>query len=146
MPSEGSSSIRHFGLLISARRSPASAVRRRESSRDLFFAFFQARENPEDEIEIGRDTLRVASEGRRPCEDSPCTVRLAKIMRPSGTCAMPRATILCGAQIGDLFAIEDDLAALAPSRRRRSVRKVVVLPAPFAPIERDDIALLDLGS
>ncbi len=53
--------------------------------------------------------------------------------RPSGTCAMPSATISCGATP----VIDVPASRTVPRDGRTSpeiARRVVVLPAPFAPI------------
>ena len=114
-----------------------------ERAGGLLLALLQARENAEDVVEILRRCLRCRSAGRRPCGDFPCTVRLAKTMRPSGTCARPRATILCGGTFGDVLRRRKVIAAgRALSRGRRWRAASSILPAPFAPIERDDAALL----
>ena len=61
------------------------------------------------------------------------TVRVEKILRPSGACETPMKTISCaGIAFSDL-----PLMRISPSRGRSSpltVRRVVLLPAPLAPI------------
>ena len=61
------------------------------------------------------------------------TDRVEKILRPSGACETPMKTISCaGIPLSDLPSMR-----MSPSRGRSSpltVRRVVVLPAPLAPI------------
>ena len=56
-----------------------------------------------------------------------------KSLRPSGDCAMPRLTILCGGVVRDV----PPWKRIVPARgwlRPLIERSVVDLPAPFAPI------------
>jgi hypothetical protein len=61
------------------------------------------------------------------------TVRAEKIRRPSGACEMPRATMRWAGS----FRIDVPAKVISPRRAGRSpemARRVVDLPAPFAPI------------
>jgi len=61
------------------------------------------------------------------------TVRAEKMRRPSGACEIPRSTIRCAGSL----AIESPAKRISPWRAGSSpeiARRVVDLPAPFAPI------------
>ena len=65
------------------------------------------------------------------------TVSWPKIIRPSGTCATPRATILCArSPLTDSPSRRTSPAVMRPwcsDSRPLAARIVVVLPAPLAP-------------
>ena len=97
----------------------------------LLRALLQAREIVVDALEQIRRRLAAVQPGARAARLS-ATVSSGKISRPSGTCTMPRATILS----------IDSPATSSPSKRMRPPASgttpemqfsVVVLPAPFAP-------------
>ena len=61
------------------------------------------------------------------------TVRFKKMPRPSGAWASPRATMSCGMRRVSSSPLKRTEPALGRSMREMA-RRVVVLPAPFAPM------------
>ena len=57
-----------------------------------------------------------------------------KMPRPSGAWQIPSSTSLCGAMAGDVLALEADACRCVTGRRPEMVFRVVVLPAPLAPM------------
>ena len=140
-PSDGSSSRTSCGRSISARASasiccspplsvPARWSRRSSSQREV--------------AEHALLVLLDAARSRRtyaPRRRFSRTVRSVSVPRPSGTWAIPAASTASGELRGDALAGEDD----PPLRRTvpEIARRVVVLPAPFAPEDRHGLALAD---
>ena len=132
-PIEGSSRSRSFGRDISARPiasiccSPPESVRahcRRRSFRRGKYAKTKSRSVPTPALSLRK---------KAPVRRFSSTVRPGKTRRPSGTCAMPRATIFSGASL----SIRSPAKRISPPEGRARpeiVRSVVLFPAPFEPM------------
>ena len=158
-PSDGSSSSRRRGRLISARPiasiccSPPDSVPPAWPDAAPSAAERARRPSPRP-----RRSRRGRSATPPPGRRFSRTVRPPKIRRPSGQCEMPSATI----RSVDAWSMSAPSNVIVPGDGRSSpeiVRSVVVLPAPFEPIsatsspsptlqrhalQRADVAVLDV--